>query len=99
MPATVRHDIAAYLVHSITEDALRASTAGKLGAGKPEHLSWTPGVVDARGRRESIELLDRTLKGLIAIQRASNARLAKSGEDGVSMTAAILGFEADRPVG
>jgi len=97
LPATVKHDIAADLAHSIYEDALRALSAAKLGAGEPEHLSWTPGVLDARGRRESIKLLDQTLKGLTEIQRASNCRLAKSGETGIPMTTAILGFEADRP--
>jgi DNA-binding transcriptional ArsR family regulator len=96
LPATVRHDIAADLIQTISEGALGALSAGKLGAGEPEHLSCTSGVVDARGRRESIELLERTLKESIAIQRASSARLAKSGEDGVPMTTAILGFEADR---
>jgi hypothetical protein len=97
LPATVKHDIAADFVHSIYEDALRALSAGRLGAGESEHMSCTPGLVDARGRRESIELLGRTLKSLISIQRASNRRMAKSGEEGISMTTAILNFEADRP--
>lgn len=99
VPATVRHDIVADLIRTISEEAFEALAAHTLGAGKPEHLSCNPAIVDARGRRESIELLNRTLQGLIAIQRDSNTRLTKSGEDGIPMTTAILGFEADRPAG
>jgi hypothetical protein len=95
LPATVKHDLVVDLAHSLYEDALSALNAGKLGRGRPEHFSWSPSVVDARGRRESIELLDRTLEELIAIQRASHCRLAKSGEEGTPMMTAILAFETD----
>jgi len=95
-PATFRHDVTARLVRTIWSEAVAAVKAGKFGNGEAEHLSWTPARVDARGRREILKLLARTLQRLIAIQRASAKRLAKSGEPGFPITAAILCFEADR---
>lgn len=99
LPATVRRDVSVDLAQTISDEAAAAARAGKLGSGDAEHLSFTPGVVDDRGRRETVRLLNRTLKRVMTIQRASGGRLAKTGEAGIPVTAAIMGFEADRAPG
>jgi hypothetical protein len=99
VPATFRRDICVDLVQAISDEAVAALDAGKLGAGRAEHLSLTPMVLDARGRREVIKLLNQTLRRLISIHRASARRLAKAGKQGIPVTAAIMGFEADRDAG
>jgi hypothetical protein len=38
-------------------------------------------------------LLDQTLNMVIAIQRRSRARIAKTGEPGIPVTVGLLGFE------
>jgi len=95
VPATLRRDICCDLLQAISDDAAAALRSGRLGRGEPEHVSWTTGVVDARGRAEIVELLDATLDRLIEVQRESAERLAGESESGTPVTFALLGFEAD----
>lgn len=95
VPATVRADVCAHLLRTIAEAGGRALAAGKLGKGEPEHLSWSPAVLDARGQEESMAILEDALSRLEKVQEQSSARLGESGEQGVQMGFALLGFEAE----
>lgn len=97
VPATVRADVCAYLLRTIAEASGGALAAGKLGTGKAEHLSWSPGVVDARGRKEAMEILEDALARLERVQEESSTRLRETEEPGVPMGFAMLGFETEGP--
>jgi DNA-binding transcriptional ArsR family regulator len=96
LPSTIRTDVCTDLLHSIAEEAGGALAAGKLGKGSPEHVSWMPGLFDERGQREAMEILGDALSRLMEVRRDSSARLSETGEEGIQMTFALIGFEADR---
>jgi hypothetical protein len=96
LPSTFRADLCVGLLREIVGDATLAFEAGKLGNGDAEHLSLTPGLVDAQGRDEILAILDDALSRVRAVQRESATRLRESGGQGIPVTIAILGYEAER---
>jgi DNA-binding transcriptional ArsR family regulator len=96
LPLTLRTDLCGGLLKAIFGEAVAALKRGSLGGGEAEHLSWTPATVDARGQREVADILDETLVRLLGAQRNSTARMKGTGEEGIPVTFALLGFEADR---
>jgi len=96
LPPTIREDVCTDLLQSISKEACAAIAAGKLGKGSADHVSWTPGLVDVRGQREAMEILEDALSRLMEVRRESSTRLSETGEEGIQMTFALIGFEADR---
>jgi hypothetical protein len=96
VPATLRADVWADLLQRIGDEATGALKDGRLGSGDAEHVSWTPGIVDAHGRDEILAILDDALLRVCAAQGESATRLRESGGQGIPMTVAILGYEAER---
>jgi len=95
VPATLRADVWADLLRRLCNDVTGALLDGRLGGGGPEHVSFTPGLVDAQGRNEIFAVLEDALSRVRAVQRESAARLRESGGQGIPMTVAILGYEAE----
>ena len=96
VPPTLRADVWADLLRRLCNDVTGALLDGRLGGGSPEHVSWTPGRVDGRGRGEIHAILEDALSRVLAVQRESAARLRESGEQGIPVSVAILGYEAAR---
>jgi predicted transcriptional regulator len=93
VPATMRTDLATRFIQAIIDDATTALQSGTLTRRGDEHVSWTPGDFDEAGWKEATELMGHTLERLTAIQKESSDRLAKSGDECMPGTVAILAFE------
>jgi DNA-binding transcriptional ArsR family regulator len=94
LPDSVKADIAAGDLNAILNEAAAASLAGTLNADDDRHLSWTQGVYDDLGRKQAMKILDRALELLAGVQRESGERVALSGEPGIPVTIALMGFRA-----
>jgi hypothetical protein len=93
IPKSLKSDLATGMLRSLFGEAVRALRTGTFNARDDRHLSWTPGLLDSLGWQELMALLEQTLKLVIAIQRRSRARIAKTGEPGIPVAVGLLGFE------
>lgn len=93
LPDSIKPGVTASVFESIIQDVVGAIEGGTFNARDDVHMSWTPGVVDEQGWSESADLLNETLAKLIDIQASSAKRLAKSGEEGIPVTAVLMNFE------
>jgi DNA-binding transcriptional ArsR family regulator len=89
----VRRAALEYGVGRIYADATVALHAGTVDRREGGHLSRTPLVVDEEGWQVVSAILDTALEDILDESAKSAARLADSGEEGVPMLAAMLGFE------
>jgi DNA-binding transcriptional ArsR family regulator len=97
LPMTLRADLIASFVQTMFDEAITALDEGTLDGRGDGHVSWTPARLDARGWEEATDLMDQTLSRVMAILDESAARLAATGEDGISATVGILAFETPMP--
>jgi DNA-binding transcriptional ArsR family regulator len=93
LPDSVKPGVSGSVVQIILDEVIAALKGGTFDAREDRHLSWTPGVVDEQGWKESVDLANETLDRTIAIQAASAKRLAKSGEDGIPAITVLMNFE------
>ncbi len=97
LPGSIRADFIASFVQAMFDEAAVALDSGTLDGQGDEHVSWTPAQLDTRGWEEATSFMDQALAGLTEILDASAARLAKTGEDGLSAMVGILAFETPGP--
>jgi len=97
LPESVKPGVSAASVQMIIDDVVGALKGGTFDARDDRHLSWTPGIVDEQGWKESVDLAAETLERMIKIHADSAKRLARSGEEGTPATAVILNFEGVSP--
>jgi DNA-binding transcriptional ArsR family regulator len=97
LPESVKPGMSAAFVGALIDEVVTALNAGTFDAREDRHTSWTPGVVDQQGWDESVDLVNETLDQAIEIHAASAKRLAKSGEEGIPTTLALLHFETLSP--
>jgi DNA-binding transcriptional ArsR family regulator len=97
LPESIKPGATAAVMRMLMEDVSGALNAGTFTARDDMHLSWTPGVVDEQGWEESVDVVNEALERVIAIHAASAKRLAKSGEDGIHVTAALMNYETASP--
>jgi DNA-binding transcriptional ArsR family regulator len=93
LPDSIKPGVTASVFESIIQDVVGAIEGGTFNARDDVHMSWTPGVVDEQGWNKSADLLNETLAKLIDIQASSAKRLAKSGDEGIPVTAVLMNFE------
>jgi DNA-binding transcriptional ArsR family regulator len=93
MPDSIKPGVTSSFIKMLIEDVIAVVQGGNFDKREDRHVSWTPGVVDEQAWAEIIELLEETLKKIIAIQTKAAGRLAKAGEKGIPMTVAMLGYE------
>ena len=93
MPDSIKPGVTSSFIKMLIEDVISAVQGGNFDKREDRHVSWTPGVVDEQAWAEITELLEETLKKIIAIQSKAATRLAKSREKGIPMTVAMLGYE------
>ena len=93
LPDSVKPGVSSSAVQMIFEDVAEALRGGTFDLRDDRHISWTPGVVDEQGWRESVDLVAETLERVMKIHEGSAKRLAKSGEEGIPATAVLMNFE------
>lgn len=93
LPDSVKPGVSASAIEIIVDDVVASMDAGCFDAREDRHISWTPGVVDEQGWRESVDLVAETLEKVIKIHAGSAKRLAKSSEEGIPATTVLMNFE------
>lgn len=93
LPESVRVGMSADLFQMILDDVVASLEGEVFDAREDRHMSWTPMMVDEQGWSEINGILNAALKQVIKAQEASVKRLAKSGEEGVNMSVAMIGYE------
>lgn len=94
LPDSIKPGVSGSVFESVVDDVVRAMEGGTFNARDDVHISWTPGVVDQQGWDESAELVNDTLDKLMKIHTGSSKRLAKSGAEGIPVTAVLMNFES-----
>jgi DNA-binding transcriptional ArsR family regulator len=97
LPESVKAGVSTAAFQAIVDDVSGAMEGGTFDSRDDRHVSWTPGVVDQQGWDESVDLVNKTLKQLMAIHGGSNKRLAKSGEEGIHVTTVLMNYEGLPP--
>lgn len=97
MPESLRPGLSGAMLKSVFDDIEEAVNAGTFDEKEDRHLSRTPMVVDKQGWDEVSKLLSETLDRVLQIQSESQARLAKSGEDGMLSKVEIMHFRSPDP--
>ncbi len=91
-------NVVAAIMRQVTEDIAEAMASGSFYEPDDNHLSSSPMVVDAKGWRETIELLDETLERLATIQERVNGRSHGTEEKMLLAKVAMLHYRSpDRP--
>jgi DNA-binding transcriptional ArsR family regulator len=93
LPKSVREGMSADLFQWILDDVVASLESGVFDQREDRHLSWMPMIVDEQGWKEINGMIDATLKQILKAQEASVKRLAKSKEEGINMSVAMLGYE------
>lgn len=93
LPASLRPSITVTLLQTIVEDAVEALSAGNFDARGDGHLAWTPMIVDEEGWGEAKKALRELLDRVLEIQAVNAERLTKTGEPGIQISVASLGYE------
>jgi DNA-binding transcriptional ArsR family regulator len=93
LPDSVKPGLSASSVKMVFDDIAGALESGTFDARDDRHVSWTPGLVDEQGWKESVDLVNETLDEVMKIHAASAKRLAKSGEEGFPVTAVLLNYQ------
>jgi DNA-binding transcriptional ArsR family regulator len=97
LPDSIKPGMSASFVKMLIDDVLEALQGGSFDARNDRHISWTPGTVDEQGWKESVDLVNETLDRVMKIHSESAKRLAKSDEEGIPATVALLHFEGLSP--
>lgn len=93
LPDTVRVGLSADLFQALVADAVDAMESGTFDERTDRHLSLTPLVLDAQGWEEVRDALDSTLKQVLNAHAESAKRLSKSGEEGLTASVSMLGYQ------
>jgi DNA-binding transcriptional ArsR family regulator len=92
VPLSVRGGVTNEALRTLFLKAGAALDAGTIDSREDTTLNWMPMTVDEQGWREAAEILDRTLRELMAVATTSRGRLG--GEDGIPVITALAAFEA-----
>lgn len=92
LPASIKPSLSVTLLKDVIRDVSDSLEAGIFDE-RSRHLSWTPMVVDEEGWKELNSGLEEMLDRVLQIQACSAERLADSGDDGIPVSVAMMGFE------
>jgi DNA-binding transcriptional ArsR family regulator len=89
-----REAMSAWVVQLMLADAVKALGAGTFDARGNRHLSRTEMLVDEKGWEELVEIQEKGLRAILALQARCGKRLAKAdGEGAINAVAALSCFE------
>jgi hypothetical protein len=92
-PDSFRWDFDAKILQALLRNVAKSFKDGTFNARPDRHMTWMPLVLDAKGWREAMKLLAKTMRQLLAISRRSDERLLRAGEKGIPVAISILGFQ------
>lgn len=93
LPKSVREAMSADLFQMILDDVVASLEGEVFDEREDRHMSWTPMMVDEEGWVEINRIIDAALKQILKAQATAVKRLARSKEDGINMSVAMLGYE------
>jgi DNA-binding transcriptional ArsR family regulator len=93
LPESVRVGMSADLFQAVIDDAVAAMEGETFDDREDRHLSWTPLMLDEQAWGTLQKLLDDTLKQVLKLNTEAGRRLAKSKEQAISASVAMLGYE------
>lgn len=93
LPDSIKPGMSASGLKMLIDDVVAAINGGTFNSRDDVHMSRTPGVVDAQGWEDAVDLINETLEGIIDIHAESAKRLAKSGEEGIPIATIMVNFE------
>lgn len=94
LPPSLQDSITTNVLKTLFDQAAEALEAGTFDRREDRHLSRTPVIVDEEGWQDLYLLLNEMLERILDIQAESAGRLAESGEEGIPVVTALMGFEA-----
>lgn len=94
LPLSIRGGISGAILRTLVERARHAIEAGTFDRREDRHFTWSPLAVDAKGWSEVRSLLAATLAKVEKIEAKASGRMAKSGEEPISVTVALASFES-----
>lgn len=97
MPRPTRRQLSRVSLQGMVARADRAIAEDTFDARPDRHLTWMPMQLDERGWGETIAKLAATFEELTQIRIDARDRVAASGEEVVTATVAMLGFESPPP--
>ncbi|HJZ34648.1 MAG TPA: winged helix-turn-helix domain-containing protein [Solirubrobacterales bacterium] len=97
MPQSLRPGLSGAMLKSMFDDIEEAVKSGTFDEKEDRHLTRTPMVVDKEGWGQVNALLLETYDKVMEIQSESQARLAKSGEQGMNSKVEMLHFLSPEP--
>jgi DNA-binding transcriptional ArsR family regulator len=97
MPQSLRPGLSGAMLKSVFDDIEEAVKSGSLDEKEDRHLSRTPMVVDKEGWDQTTALMNETLDKVMDIQAQAQARIAKSGEEGLTTKVELLHFLSPNP--
>lgn len=98
-PAEVKQEYAAVVLQAIMAEGLGSLWAGKMSNDPTLRLMWRWFNLDTQGRQELADELRESWERIVEIEGESTNRRAESGEEAITMVAAMMGFRRSRPVG
>lgn len=96
-PRQTRRKLSRVSLQGLVARADRAIAEDTFDARPDRHLTWMPMQLDQRGWEEVIARLAATFEELTQIRGDARDRLAASGEEVLTATVAMLGFESPPP--
>jgi DNA-binding transcriptional ArsR family regulator len=99
LPRSLRQAISDVGLQLIWDDVADAVESGSFEAREDRHLTRHPLALDERGWSELNEVLADLFEQAVRIESESAARLAETGDEGVSTKLAVLHFESAPPAG
>jgi DNA-binding transcriptional ArsR family regulator len=93
LPESVRVGMSADLFQAVVDDAVAAMEGATFDDREDRHLSWTPLMLDEQAWTTLQKLLDDTLKQVLKLNAEATKRLAKSKQQAISASVAMLGYE------
>lgn len=97
MPESLRPALSGAMLKAIFSDVKEAVDRGTLDELEDRHLSRTAIQIDRQGWEEIATLLGESLERVLAIRAKASARLAKSGEAGLSCKVELMHFLSPPP--
>ncbi|HWC49810.1 MAG TPA: hypothetical protein VG448_13090 [Solirubrobacterales bacterium] len=96
LPLAVRAEYSWRTFEQFAERVEQAMKAGTFDARGERHLTWTPLVLDERGRSQILVAAMQLFRSLLEEQADARIRIAESGEEPMESTAGIAAFDSPR---
>lgn len=99
LPEAVKNSVTGTTFQTYLERVAQAMTAGTMDAREDRHFSWTALILDQQAWDELIEGLDSLFAKALDLQVEAGLRMAESGEESITATVGLAGFESPRSDG